>query len=136
MIMLETVALPLTDTTVVITSCNLLLTGFGVEIGESCLDVVCGLFVVPEGVKAVWDIGAEVAAFSGNDDGSVAAAEFVATSGVVLAKSEAAEEGGESVKDLAADVGDAAEVSVGVEVGDGCGVELVEAPLGLRLTCR
>lgn len=89
-----------------------------------------------EGVKAVWDIGAEVAAFSGDDDESVAAAKFVGISGVALVGSEAAEEVAEDVKDSAADDGDAAVVSVGVEAGDGCCVELVEAPLGLILTCR
>lgn len=103
---------------------------------EFGLDVVWGLFVVLEGVKAAWDVGAEVAAFSGDDDESVAAAGFVVTSGVVLVKSEAAEEVGEGVEDSAADVGDAAVVSVGVEAGDSCAVEVAEAPLGLTIICR
>lgn len=89
-----------------------------------------------EGVKAVWDIGAEVAEFSGDGDEGVAEAVFVATSGVALVKSEVAEEVAKDVKDSTANVDDAVVVSVGVEAGDGCCVELVEAPLGLILTCR
>lgn len=89
-----------------------------------------------KGVKVVWDVGAEVAAFSGDDDEGVAAVELVGISGVALVKIEAAEDVAEDVKDSAADVGDAAAGSVGVEAGDGCCVEVVEAPLGLRLTCR
>lgn len=103
---------------------------------EFGLDVVWGLLVVLEGVKAVWGVGGEVAEFSGDDDEGVAAAEFVATSGVALVKIEVAEEVAEDVKDSAVGVDDAVVASVGVEAGDGCGVELVEAPLGLRLTCR
>ncbi|WP_375449365.1 hypothetical protein [uncultured Nostoc sp.] len=115
---------------------NLLLTGLGVEVEEFGLDVVWGLLVVLAGVRAVWDVGAEVAAFSGDDDESVVVAEFVAASGVALVKTEAAEEVGEDVKKSAADVGDAEVASVGVEAADVCCVALVEAPLGLRLTCR
>lgn len=118
------------------TSSNLLLTGLDVEMEESGLDVVWSLFVVLAGVKAGWDVGAEVAAFSGDDDESVAVAEFVAASGDALVKTEAAADVGEDVKESAADVGDAAAVSVGVEAGDVCCVKLVEAPLGLILTCR
>lgn len=103
---------------------------------EFGLAVVWGLFVVREGVKAVWDVGVEVAEFSGDDDEGVAAAEFVATSGVALVESGIAEEVAEDVKDSAVDVDDAVVASVGVEAGDGCCVELVEAPLGLILTCR
>lgn len=118
------------------TSSNLLLTGLDVEMEESGLGVVWSLFVVLAGVKAGWDVGAEVATFSGDDDESVAVAEFVAASGVALVKAEAAADVGEDVKESAADVGDAAAVSVGVEGGDVCCVTLVEAPLGLILTCR
>lgn len=118
------------------TSSNLLLTGLDVEMEESGLDVAWSLFVVLAGVKAGWDVGAEVAAFSGDDDESVAVAEIVAASGVALVKTEAAADVGEDVKESAADVGDAAAVSVGVEAGDVCCVTLVEAPLGLILTCR
>lgn len=89
-----------------------------------------------EGVKAVWDIGAEVAEFSGDGDEGVVEAEFVATSGVALVKSEVAEGVAKDVKDSTANVDDAVVASVGVEAGDGCCVELVEAPLGLILTCR
>ena len=103
---------------------------------EFGLDVVWGFFAVLEVVKAVWDIGAEVAEFSGDDDAGVAAAEFVAASGVALVKSEVAEEVAEDVKDSAVDVDDAVVASVGVEAGDGGCVELVEAPVGLILTCR
>lgn len=88
------------------------------------------------GVKAVWDVRAEVAAVSGDDE-SVAVAEFVAISGVALVKTEAAEEVGEEVEISTTDVGDAATVaSVGVEAGDFCCVAVVEAPVGLRVTCR
>ena len=103
---------------------------------ESGLDVVWSFFVVLAGVKAVWDVGAEVAAFSGDDDEGVAVAEFVAASGVAVVKTEAAADVGGDVKEWAADVGDAAGVSVVVEAGDVCWVTLVEAPLGLMLTCR
>lgn len=91
---------------------------------------------MPAGVKVAWDVGAEVAPFSGDDDESVVVAEFVTASVVTLIKTEAAEEAGEDVKASGADVGDAAVASLGVEEGDvGC-VELGEAPLGLILTCR
>lgn len=103
---------------------------------ESGLDVVWSLFVVLAGVKAVSDVGAEVAAFPRADDGGVAVAEFVASSGGALVKTEAAAEVGGDVKALAADVGDAAAASVGVKAGDVCCVTLGEAPLGLILTCR
>lgn len=103
---------------------------------EFGLDVVWVFFVVLEGVKAVWDIGAEVAEISGDGNEGVAEAEFVATSGVALVKSEVAEEVANDVKDSTVEVDDAVVASVGVEAGDGCCVELVEAPLGLILTCR
>lgn len=136
MMTLEKVALPLTDTIVVITSSNLLLTELRVGMEEFGFDVVWGFVVVLEGVKAVWDFGAEVAEFSGDGDEGVAEAEFVATSGVALVKGEVAEEVAKDVKDSTVDLGDAVVASVGVEAGDGCCVGLVEAPLGLILTCR
>lgn len=102
---------------------------------EFGLDVVCVFFVVLEGVKAVWDIGAEVAEFSGDCNG-VAEAELVVTSGVALVKGEVAEEVAKDVKDSTVEVDDAVVASFGVEAGDGCCLELVEAPLGLILTCR
>lgn len=134
MMMLEKVALPLTDTTVVITSSNLLLTGLRVGMEAFGFDVVCGFFVVLAGVKAVWDVGGEVADFSGDGDEGVVEAEFVATSGVALVKCEVAEDVAKDVSTV--DLDDAVVASVGVEAGDGCCVGLVEAPLGLILTCR
>lgn len=134
MMMLEKVALPLTDTTVVITSSNLLLTGLRVGMEEFGLDVVCGFFVVLAGVKAVWDVGGEVAEISGDGDEGVVVAEFVATLGVALVKREVAEDVAKDVSTV--DLDDAVVAPVGVEAGDGCCVGLVEAPLGLILTCR
>lgn len=103
---------------------------------EFGLDVVCVFLVVLDGVKAVWDIGAEVAEFSGDCNEGVAEAELVATSGVALVKGEIAEEVAKDVKDSTVEVDDAVVASFGVEAGDCCCVELVEAPLGLILTCR
>lgn len=136
--MLEKVVLPLTDTTVVMTSWNLLVTGLGVEMEELDLEVVWALFVVLAGVKAVWDVGPEVAAFSGDDNGSVAVADSVVVSGFALVRTEGFEEVGEEVEISAADVDDATVAPFGVEAGDVCCVALalVEAPLGLRVTCR